>query len=59
MPGLNGIQTWHELRAINPQVKITLMSGFNATDITSCFDQAIHFLQKPFSAEMLMNALYQ
>jgi signal transduction histidine kinase/ActR/RegA family two-component response regulator len=59
MPGANGIQIWHELRAINPKALIILMSGFNTANITNHFDEAIPFLQKPFTSETMMSALHK
>jgi CheY-like chemotaxis protein len=50
MPGINGVETWHILREINPNIRVVFCSG-------NCPDEEVHlvlglgargFVQKPF-----------
>ncbi len=59
MPGMNGLQTWQQLRAINPNVKVVLSSGFNTTDVLERVAEPISVLQKPYSPEVLLKILRQ
>ena len=55
MPGLNGKETFEELRRLNPEVKVLLCSGYSlngpAGEIMS--SGCGGFIQKPFSAAEL------
>jgi len=55
MPGLNGEETLASLRAINPDVRVLLISGYSETARADRLaDTApVCFLQKPFSREAL------
>lgn len=59
MPVLDGKTLITTLRKIDPQLKIIAMSGLmNAEQIKELKDlQVTNYLSKPFSAEMLLNAL--
>ncbi|MFN8489626.1 MAG: tetratricopeptide repeat protein [Caldilineaceae bacterium] len=59
MPGLNGIQTARELHKIYAKTPIILMSGFTTLDIAKNLGETLPFLQKPFTAETLLNTLQQ
>lgn len=59
MIGINGIQAWQQLRAINPNVKVILSSGFNTTDVVDRIATPIPVLQKPYRPETLLNLLRQ
>ncbi len=56
MPDMNGEETFRVLRAINPAVLVLLSSGYNEVEATRRFvgQRLAGFLQKPFSAEMLL-----
>lgn len=52
MPGLDGLETFRELKKLNPSVKVVLMTGFASQDR---IDAALHegvvdCLMKPFTA---------
>ena len=51
MPHLDGEQTFTELRRIRPDVRVVLMSGFNAHEVLVRFSGKglASFLQKPFT----------
>ncbi|MCE7989038.1 MAG: response regulator [Caldilinea sp. CFX5] len=59
MLGMNGLQTWQQLRAIDPQVKVVLSSGFNTTDLLERVAEPISVLQKPYHPEALLKILRQ
>ena len=55
MPQLGGVETFSELRRIDPDVTVILMSGYNQEEATSRFagKGLAGFLQKPFRFDML------
>lgn len=59
MLGMNGLQTWQQLRAIDPHVKVVLSSGFNTTDLLERIAEPISVLQKPYHPEALLKILRQ
>jgi len=56
---MNGLQTWQQLRAIDPHVKVVLSSGFNTTDLLKRVAEPISVLQKPYHPEALLKILRQ
>lgn len=52
MPGLNGLMTMERLRALNPQVRILLVSGIGDTSEEN-LPQGVEFLTKPFPLGLL------
>ena len=59
MPGKDGAQTFAALRALQPGVRVVLMSGFTEEDALSSFTGKglASFLQKPFSLDSLTDVL--
>ena len=59
MPGLNGEQTFHELRKINPQVQVILSSGYSQDEVAQRFaDQSrVGFIQKPYEPSKLVREI--
>jgi DNA-binding NtrC family response regulator len=55
MPGARGDETFRELRAINAEVPIILMSGYSHQEAATHFEgeELSGFLQKPFRLERL------
>ena len=55
MPGISGEKVFHILKAINPEVKILIASGYGKEYLeTTIFKSKIsHFLPKPFKIEQL------
>jgi two-component system, cell cycle sensor histidine kinase and response regulator CckA len=55
MPHLDGEGTFRELRLLNPEIRVVLMSGFNEREAIHRFigQGLAGFLQKPFRAESL------
>lgn len=53
MPGLSGSDTFEILKAVNPQVKVVLASGYSLNDLTSrMMERGVRaFIQKPFRIE--------
>jgi PAS domain S-box-containing protein len=59
MPGLDGQETFRELRRIQPDVRVLLMSGYNEQDAISGFvgRGVAGFIQKPFTFSELEQRL--
>jgi PAS domain S-box-containing protein len=59
MPHMDGEQTFTELRRIRPDVRVVLMSGFNAQEALVRFTGKglASFLQKPFTIDELRSVL--
>ncbi|MEP6668044.1 MAG: CHASE domain-containing protein [Chthoniobacter sp.] len=59
MPQLDGNATFTELRRLDPEVRVLLMSGFNEQDAITRFagKGLAGFIQKPFKPETLYNKL--
>ena len=57
MPGMNGVELSARLRALNPKVRILLMTGFVPDEITVPDD--LQVLQKPFEPASLIDAIEQ
>eukprot|EP01031_Cornospumella_fuschlensis_P018481 gene18481-22619_t len=55
MPVMDGEQAFTELRRLQPDVRVVLMSGFNRQEAVARFTGKglASFLQKPFSMEAL------
>jgi signal transduction histidine kinase/CheY-like chemotaxis protein len=60
MPRMDGEETYRELRRLNAEVPVILMSGFSEKDMVDRFkDQELAgFLQKPFEREKLQACLH-
>ncbi len=54
MPGLNGVATFQELRAIQPDLEGVIISGYTEAEIGTLPEGIIGFLQKPFRTEELL-----
>lgn len=59
MPGIDGEETFHQMRAHNDQVPIILISGYDETNVMQRFihNEDVGFLQKPYSVEKLMHTI--
>ena len=55
MPGMDGRETWQELRATDPDVAVAFVSGHSSSDWETRLmsEGALGFLQKPFEAKDL------
>jgi DNA-binding NtrC family response regulator len=56
MPGLNGEETFHELRQINAQVPVLLSTGYSQDELVQRFagQPAVGFVQKPYEINTLI-----
>jgi DNA-binding NtrC family response regulator len=56
MPGLNGEDTFYELRKVNPHVRILLSSGYSQDEVATRFagQSEVSFIQKPYDAQQLV-----
>jgi PAS domain S-box-containing protein len=61
MPGLGGVETFQELRRLEPGVRVVLSSGYNEQDATSRFagKGLAGFIQKPYTPAGLVAKLGQ
>jgi two-component system, cell cycle sensor histidine kinase and response regulator CckA len=62
LPGLNGVKLAQELRTLQPDLRILFTSGFTDADfsvVTEPTERPTHFLQKPFSPELLLRCVHQ
>jgi PAS domain S-box-containing protein len=59
MPKMDGIQTFHELKAINPELPIIISSGYTEEDSLTRFPETPPegFIQKPYVSEALHREL--
>ena len=59
MPGLSGKDTYHELKKINPEIKVILASGISPdADYNSLLSNgAAGFIQKPYRIQQLYEKL--
>jgi len=60
MPGMNGQDSYHHLRQLNPQLHIILSSGYSEKDVESILnhDPLVHFLQKPYDQQQLLRCVH-
>ncbi len=61
MPGMNGAETFRQLRRINPDVRVILSSGYNQIEATRRFTGKglAAFIQKPYTVSELIIAVKQ
>lgn len=59
MPGMSGPETFEQLVAIDPDVRIVLSSGYNEADMTTFLAtrQPVGFLQKPYDLKRLIQTV--
>jgi DNA-binding NtrC family response regulator len=57
MPGLNGTQTLHALRQINPHIPVILSSGYSEIETKEAFpgQNNLIFLPKPYNLDELIS----
>jgi len=55
MPGLDGKQTYHEIRRLHPELPVVICSGYSDSEVRGRFqDEKVDgFLQKPFQLRTL------
>jgi len=56
MPGLDGAEVLREIRAVNADVRVLLMSGYSEQDVLKRLkgQGRVAFLHKPFTQETLL-----
>jgi len=61
MPRMDGQETFRRLRAVNPEVRVVLSSGYNEQDATNRFagKGLAGFIQKPYTLEELAAVVQQ
>ncbi|MDP3480895.1 MAG: ATP-binding protein, partial [Desulfoprunum sp.] len=60
MPTMKGTEVYKKVSEYHPQVRVLYMSGYTANVIAhhGVLDEGVHFLQKPFSAESLLEKVH-
>ncbi len=61
MPGMNGNETFHQLKKIQPGIKVLISSGYGmTTDVETMIDNGcLGFIQKPFDLPRLSRKLFE
>ncbi len=61
MPEMDGEETFHQLKKINPQVRILLSSGYSREKVADdlIFHGAVGFIQKPYTLQQISEMLSQ
>jgi CheY-like chemotaxis protein len=61
MPGMNGVEAFHEIRRRRPDASILLMSGFADDDLVSSAltNGALGLLSKPFEPDEMLARLLE
>ena len=59
MPGINGVQTFREIKKLSPNILVVMMTGF---DLSELIDESLHegamcVVYKPFGPEQIINLL--
>ena len=59
MPEMDGTETFKRLKALDPEVKVVVFSGYNRDDLINELleDGAVGYLQKPFDHRELSKEL--
>jgi CheY-like chemotaxis protein len=59
MPGMDGLETYHELKKINKDVKVIIVSGYDEKDEVKKLEDTnlIGFIQKPFRVSELLEKI--
>jgi len=59
MPGLNGLETYRELKSINPSVKVIIMTAYTVEDIlTDAKNEGVlSIISKPFRMQGLLDTI--
>ena len=59
MPEMGGIETYHELRKINPAIPVIICSGYSVESVEDVIADDPHtcFVQKPYNPVELLRAL--
>ena len=57
MPEMRGHELVSVLRAARPELRVVYMSGFSEDIVESAVHESFHFLQKPFTSELLLRTL--
>ncbi|MEE8270757.1 MAG: response regulator [Alphaproteobacteria bacterium] len=59
MPGMNGVETFQEIRKIKPSAKVVMMTGYAVQELLTeaVDDGALGVLQKPLAIEILLAKL--
>ena len=56
MPGMNGAETLRHLRALDPEVRVLLSSGYDESEVAKKLEDSrpAGFIKKPYRPEQLV-----
>jgi len=58
MPKMNGLELYRELKEINRDIKVVVLTGYNEANVDQCLDAGInHFMFKPYTISDLLTAV--
>ena len=57
MPGMSGVEAYHQIRLRLPQQKVLFMTGYAEDDITDLANPNTHILPKPFSLKLFNDTI--
>src|SRR5512138_2420818 len=57
MPNKSGRQAYDEIRKVDSEVKVIFNSGYNSEAINRLRDEGFHYLQKPYSPNLLLEKI--
>ena len=59
MPGINGVQTFREIKKLRPDSLVVMMTGFDVGELinAACDEGAIGVVYKPFGPEEIINVI--
>jgi len=59
MPGINGVQTFREIKKLSPNILVVMMTGFDLSELIdeSLDEGAMCVVYKPFGPEQIINLL--
>lgn len=59
MPGMDGLEMLHTIKMIRPEQNVMITSGYDTIEnvVEALSSGAAHYLEKPFTPEMLINRI--
>ena len=59
LPGINGVETFIQIKVIDPEIKVVMMTGFSVEDLIekALKEGAIAYLHKPFDVQKVIELI--
>jgi DNA-binding NtrC family response regulator len=60
LPGINGVETFIQIKGIDPEIKVVMMTGFSAEDLIekALKEGAYACIHKPFDLQKMIELIY-